>query len=88
MIESVLSCSCHDVAKYWPVGMTRQEESTALRDVIISYLFFNFSYNESSFCLILSTADLTCAKVWNKLNRHLDVTQSSGCDWFIIFSCA
>lgn len=37
MIESVLSCSCHDVAKYWPVGMTRQEESTALRDVIISY---------------------------------------------------
>ena len=42
MIESVLSCSCHDVAKYWPVGMTRQEESTALRDVIISYLFFNF----------------------------------------------
>ena len=63
MTESVLSCSCHDVTKYWPVGMTRQEESTALRDVIISYLFFNFSYNESSFCLILGTAHLTCAKV-------------------------
>lgn len=63
MIESVLSCSCHDVAKYWPVGVTRQEKSTALRDAIISYLFFNLSYNESSFCLILSTADLTCAKV-------------------------
>ena len=45
MIESVLSCSCHDVAKYWPVGVTRQEKSTALRNAIISYLFFNFSYN-------------------------------------------
>lgn len=35
MIKSVLSCSCHDVTKYWSVGKRRQRrESIALRDVI------------------------------------------------------
>ena len=35
MIKSVLSCSCHDVTKYWSVGTRRQRrESIVLRDVI------------------------------------------------------